>query len=315
MNRREFIQVAGAAALLAADGCSTARKSADAAALKIIDCHTHFYDPTRPQGVPWPDKSETFLYRRIMPADYLAEKVPTPVTGTVVIEASSWLEDNQWILDLAANNRFIVGFCGHLDPAGGSFAADLKRFAANPLFRGIRVSGESFTAGMRDGKFIKRLGLLADHNLQLDLNVGVDDLPAVSRLADEIPSLRIVIDHLANTSIDGRSPDGNWSRGMAAAARRSAVFVKVSGFVEGAGRLKKPVPTDAGFYAPWFDLIWNEFGDRRLVYGSNWPVSALFAPLFDVQRLVEDYFGTKPAGTLQRVFAGNASSAYRWIAR
>ena len=24
----------------------------------IIDAHTHFYDPHRPQGVPWPNKED-----------------------------------------------------------------------------------------------------------------------------------------------------------------------------------------------------------------------------------------------------------------
>ena len=29
--------------------------------------------------------------------------------GTIVVEASSWIEDNQWILDLARSDRFIKG--------------------------------------------------------------------------------------------------------------------------------------------------------------------------------------------------------------
>ena len=27
----------------------------------IIDTHTHFYDPFRPQGVPWPEKDDEIL--------------------------------------------------------------------------------------------------------------------------------------------------------------------------------------------------------------------------------------------------------------
>ena len=30
----------------------------------IVDTHTHFYDPFRPQGVPWPEKDDEILYRR-----------------------------------------------------------------------------------------------------------------------------------------------------------------------------------------------------------------------------------------------------------
>ena len=75
----------------------------------IIDTHTHFYDPTRPQGVPWPGPDEELLYRRVLPEDHRALAAPEGVTGTVVVEASAWLEDNQWILDLAAQTPWIVG--------------------------------------------------------------------------------------------------------------------------------------------------------------------------------------------------------------
>jgi L-fuconolactonase len=315
MNRREFLQTTSAAAVLTATGCVGSRSAKPSPAHIIIDCHTHFYDPTRPEGVPWPGRNETFLYRRILPADYLAEPVPTPVSGTVVVEASGWVEDNQWILDLARNEKFIVGFCGNLDPASDAFATNLARFAANPLYRGIRVSGGNFTNVLRNGEFTRRLGLLAERDLQLDVNIGVEALPEVGRLAREFPSLRIVIDHLANTAIDGRSPDPAWRRAMGEAARHPNVFAKVSGLVEGAGRNSRPSPTATEFYAPWLNAIWNDFGEDRLIYGSNWPVSALFAPLFDVQRIVEEYFKAKGGMAATKVFADNARTAYRWVTR
>src|ERR1041385_4920670 len=104
----------------------------------IIDTHTHFYDPTRPQGVPWPEPTDELLYRRVLPEDYKALAVPEGVTGTVVVEASQWVEDNDWILGLAAEEPFIVGFVGNLQPGAEGFGENLDRFAANPLFRGIR---------------------------------------------------------------------------------------------------------------------------------------------------------------------------------
>ena len=74
----------------------------------IIDTHTHFYDPTRPQGVPWPPPAERTLYRRVLPPEFVAVSQPHGVTATVVVEASPWLEDNQWVLDLATDNPVIA---------------------------------------------------------------------------------------------------------------------------------------------------------------------------------------------------------------
>ena len=74
--------------------------------LQIIDTHTHFYDPARPQGVPWPNQDDDFLYKRVMPENYKSLAVSQGVKGTVVVEASKWFEDNLWVLDLAEVDPF-----------------------------------------------------------------------------------------------------------------------------------------------------------------------------------------------------------------
>ena len=50
----------------------------------IIDTHTHFYDPTRLQGVPWPPADNKLLYRTVLPEHHKALALPEGVTGTVV---------------------------------------------------------------------------------------------------------------------------------------------------------------------------------------------------------------------------------------
>ena len=61
--------------------------------LRVIDTHTHFYDPKRPQGIPWPNKNDEFLYRTVLPDEYKAVTKPLGVRGTVVVEASKRFED------------------------------------------------------------------------------------------------------------------------------------------------------------------------------------------------------------------------------
>ena len=111
----------------------------------IIDTHVHFYDPTRPGGVPWPDPKETVLYRPAMPDAFAAMVQPFGVTGVIVVDASPWLHDNQWVLDLAKEHKLILGTVGHLEPGKPLFREQLARFRRNPLYRGIRV-GEKVLA-------------------------------------------------------------------------------------------------------------------------------------------------------------------------
>src|SRR4051794_24924292 len=162
--------------------------------LAILDTHTHFYDPTRPQGVPWPGKNDKKLYRPVLPAEYKQLAGPFGVVGTLVVEASPWVEDNQWLLDLAAKEPCLVGVIGNLDPEADDFEKNLVRFASNPLFRGLRISHEKLTAGLK-GKLVERCQLLVKHDLVLDVNGGPDMPADVARLAEKLPKLRIVLNH------------------------------------------------------------------------------------------------------------------------
>lgn len=131
--------------------------------------------------MPWPAKGSP-LYRTVLPRDWQAEAGPLGVTETVVVEASQWVEDNAWILDLASRERCIVGFIGNLLPHEPEFAQHLTRFAANPIFRGIRVSGASLVQNIEQPDFRRAVALLADRGLVLELN-GPPALHPVGRAA------------------------------------------------------------------------------------------------------------------------------------
>ena len=161
----------------------------------IVDTHTHFYDPTRPEGVPWPGKGDKELYRRVLPDDYKKIAMPLGVTGTVVVEASPRVEDNQWVLDLAEKDKFVLGLVGNLSPGQADFAKHLARFAKNPLFRGIRVNAGPLKVGLESPEYLADIQRLSEADLELDVNGGPELLPLVDQLATKLPDLRIVINN------------------------------------------------------------------------------------------------------------------------
>ncbi len=305
MHRRHFLQTSAALLLP-----SVAQAAAPAG--RIIDTHTHFYDPTRPQGVPWPGKG-TPLYRRVLPADWLALASPHGCKETVVVEASPLVDDNQWILDLAAQEKSIVGFVGHLDP-GTDFEANLKRFAANSIFRGIRWSGNMLMDDTKRDSLLSGAKSLADHGLELDLNGPPGSLPFAAKLAAEIPSLRIVINHLGSSGApDALKPE--WKDNIRLVAKQPNVFMKVSALVEQVKCEPGMAPRDTDYYLPILNHLWESFGSDRLIYGSNWPVSDKGAPYDVVFRIVKDYFTAKGTEACDKYFWKNSLSAYRWTER
>ena len=144
---------------------------------------------------------------------------------------------------------------------------------------------------------------------------GREILPFADRLAREVPGLRIIIDHLAGVVVDGKAPPADWVQQMKALVRRRNVYCKLSGLVEGTGRSDGSAPRDVEFYRPVLDAMREMFGPKRLIYGSNWPVSERFAPLATVQGIVGDYFRSHGRRAEEQVFAGSAKAAYKWVRR
>jgi L-fuconolactonase len=251
--------------------------------LPIIDTHIHLFDPTRPAGVPWPEKSDTVLYRPALPPRYKGLAAPFGVVGAIAVECSPWPEDNDWLLSVASDDTFIVGAIGDLDPAATTFPKQLKRLSANPLFLGIRYGnlwGRSLGARLSEPGFVANLKRFSHAGLVLETaNPNPVLVAEILKLTDRIPDLRIVIDHLPQAPPPAAPAARNaYQRDLRALSQRKNIFVKGS---EVFRRVDGRVPTDLSFYKPWLDEIWETFGEDRLLYGSDWPNSDHLASYAD----------------------------------
>jgi L-fuconolactonase len=246
-TRREFVTSVSALALLAASA-----ESAQPTAVPILDTHTHFYDPTRLGGVPWPSKVDTVLYGPVLPEHFVA------------------------LTKSLGSGRHAPGprRAGRTAGAGRTgIQRESRAVRETPQFYGIRIGHSLLKARLDDSRFLANLDRLGEKSLVLDVNGGPELLPDVARLAEKVPDLQIVVNHLANVAIDGNAPPEAWRKGMLAAGKHKHVACKVSAYVEGAARGGKKAPVDAAFYKPVFDVAWDAFGEERLMFGSNWPVS------------------------------------------
>ena len=276
--------------------------------MPIIDCHIHLFDTRRPQGVPWPDKKDIVLYKPALPARYRQVTDGMGIVGAIEIECSPWLEDNQWVLDVAAKDPIIVGTIGNLEPGQPNFRADLERFRRNPLFRGIRYGnlwGRDLGAQLGQAEFIAGMRALAEAGLVLDTANPTPKLVSdVARLTDRVPDLRVVMDHLP--ALDPATAD------LAELGKRPRIYVKVSGVLR---RVSGRVPLDLQFYRDRLDAIYDIFGADRLIYGSDWPNSDQWGTYSQVLKIVREYFQAKGPAAAEKYFWKNSTAAYRWIKR
>jgi L-fuconolactonase len=231
------------------------------------------------------------------------------ITATVVVEASPWEEDNQWILDLAAQDPFLIGLVGHLKPGQPGFRDQLLRFSAHRRFRGIRTGGWNGGLPLDDPDWKRDIALLADRDLSVDLLIGAEQFPEAIRIAQAFPSLRIIVDHCCNVPVRQPLPEA-WISAVRAARGHPNLIMKVSGLVEGTGRSDGTAPREVDAYRFILDPIADAFGEDRMVFGSNWPVSERFAPLATVFGIVDDYFSSHGSTARSKFFTRNACRIY-----
>ncbi len=311
MKRRSFLSTTFAGALGQASHVSAAT-----ARPPIIDSHIHLFDISRPQGVPWPPK-DSRIYKSALPERFRKLAAPFGVVGTIEIECSPWLDDNQWVLDIAARDPIIVGTIGDLEPGTPGFGKQLARLHGNPLFRGIRYGNiwdRDLSKQISNSEFINDLKLLAAAGLVMDTaNPDPALIHAVVRLSDLIPNLTIVVDHLPELT----PPEDPVARKACDAdlrllGERTQVFAKVSGIVR---KVDDGVPLDLDFYRDRLDHIWATFGPDRLLYGSDWPNCDQWAQYPDVFRLAEKFISEKDPASIEKFFWKNSLRAYAWIKR
>lgn len=266
--------------------------------------------------MPWPPKDSP-IYKSALPERFRKVAAGFGVVGAIEIECSPWVDDNQWVLDIAAKDPIIVATIGDLEPGTPDFGKRLEQLHRNPLFRGIRygnIWNRDLGEQILKAGFVNDLKLLSSAGLVLDTaNPDPALIHAVVRLSDRVPDLTVIIDHLPELAL----PEDSAARKVCDAdlqllARRPRLFAKVSGIVRSIGGR---VPLDIEAYRDRLDHIWETFGPDRLFYGSDWPNCDQWAQYPDVFRLAKEFIMARGPADAERFFWKNSLEAYSWVHR
>src|SRR5215471_14367048 len=235
-NRRTFLGVA-AAAITA---------EAQTPPVPIIDCHIHLFDQTRPQGAPYSGGGRN--KEPALPPRYRRLATPLGIVGAIEVEASPWIEDNLWVLEVEEKDPLMVGTIGNLQPDKPEFREYLDRYHKNRLFLGIRYGnlwGYSLEDRLSNPVFVEGLKLLRQANLALDTaNPTPGLMQAALRVSDLVPDLRVILDHVPGMLLGLGAGSKGVEGTLRELAGRPGVYVKVSQMLRVTGG--KPVTDLAG---------------------------------------------------------------------
>jgi L-fuconolactonase len=270
-----------------------------------IDSHQHFWRYEAAQ-YPWIPKGSP-LHRDWLPNDLAPLLAASGLDGCVAVQARQTVEESRWLLELAERAPIIKGVIGWVDLRSERIGQQLAELAGNPKFRGVRhvVQDEPDVNFLLAADLQRGIGALHQFGLTYDLLVFPKQLPAAIELVRKFPDQPFVLDHIAKPPIKVGTL-APWREQIRELAKATNVLCKVSGLVTEADH----TTWQGDDFKPYLEVIFDAFGEDRLMFGSDWPVCLLAGSYDRVFKLVDDYARTLTASVRAKLFGENATRFY-----
>ncbi|WGQ07553.1 amidohydrolase family protein [Pedobacter gandavensis] len=271
-----------------------------------IDSHQHFwnYDEVRDS---WITDDMDVLRDDFLPQHLKAILEHYSFDGCVVVQSDQSLAENDFQLKHAAAHPFIKGVVGWVDLQAADIDAQLKRLSKNEKLKGFRhiLQGEPDPALMLKPEFVNGISKLSAYGFTYDILIFPHQLKYATALAAQFPNQRFVLNHLAKPNIkEGLIEE--WKQDIIELAKQKNVSCKVSGMVTEADWKKWKVKD----FTPYLEVIFEAFGPKRVMYGSDWPVCLLAADYGRVLSLIEHYTEKLPQEDQEDFWGNNAKRFY-----
>ena len=271
-----------------------------------IDSHQHFWKYEDSMS-DWITADMAVLRRNFMPEDLEPLLKESDIDGCVVVQVNQSQEENLFQLTSALSNDFIKGVVGWVNLQATDIAEQLEELSKHVKLKGFRhiLQGEQDRSLMLKPEFLNGIKALDKQGFTYDILIYPDQLMYLPELVSQFPDQRFVIDHIAKPEIKTRNID-DWAAGIKALQKYDNLFCKVSGMVTEADWSGwKPEDFD-----PYLDIVFETFGARRVMFGSDWPVCLPAGEYKDVVSLAGNYIEKLTTKEQSLFWGGNAMEFY-----
>jgi len=237
----------------------------------MIDAHHHFWRYNE-QEYGWIAPEQAELRADFLPEQLKSECEAVGVGGVVSVQARTTLEETNALLEFAAKHDFIAGVVGWVDLRSPDVSSTLDRYSEHPRFVGVReiCQGAADEDYFDHSAFNRGVEELTRRDLTYDILIFADQLRSATRFVDRHPTQSFVVDHCAKPPIRRGQFAKTWAKDLAELALRENVFCKFSGLTT---EVRDGAAWDAELLRPYFEAVVAAFGPRRVMFGSDWPVS------------------------------------------
>src|SRR5687768_7860272 len=239
----------------------------------LVDTHIHVWDLQKAE-YPWLQGNTSILNRTWKIEELESERKKAGVTMGVLVQASGNFADTDLMMEVAAQTDWITGVVAWLpltDPVATQKILT-EKYLKQKYFKGVRhqVHDEANTNWLLQDEVIESLKILAAHNIPYDL-VGVvtGHIETALKVAEKVPGLLMVFDHLNQPPIATNEKFGRWGELMKEAADNKNFNAKISGLGTTSG---KGEAWNANDIKPYVEFALQHFGSDRCFCGGDWPV-------------------------------------------
>lgn len=288
--------------------------------LELIDAHFHLWDLSSHEWYPAMQDTEaakafaslgdvTRMARDFLVPEYREETASVEVAGVVHVTAVSaprvHLDEARWLAGVLDELGLPAAIIGALEASQSraEMEADLDAQAADPRFRAARV-----LVGLEpDSEAAATIcALLEERDLVFDLVAQPAAAPGYRRLLERHPDLRVVLEHGGWPEGTGAEEAVRWRGAIGALAELPNVSCKISGI----GMATHSLEPEA--MRPWLEGCLEAFGPERCIFGSNFPVEAMYGDFDQLVASVRAVTDELDEAAQRAVFAENARRVYRF---
>jgi predicted TIM-barrel fold metal-dependent hydrolase len=289
LYRRDFLKqgiaAAGASTLLAAHSNEASQISrSEKPAGGFIDSHVHVWTndfqhyPISSQYKPQDMEVKTFLVE-----DILRNTRPAGVNRVGLIQVRFYGFDNSYMLEAIRRSPTIFRGTAVIDWNGSRPDEEMRTLAKQGV-RGFRIRVDGVpVSGFLEGDGVEKMFRCgAKERLVVDLLLSPEYLPVVAKYCERFPETPVVIDHMAGVGSARPFAEGD-IQALCALAKCPEIKVKISAFYNTGA--KRPPHEDL---IPFIQRLYDAFGPRRLMWGSDSPYQLITETYEDSISLVRD---------------------------
>ena len=253
-----------------------------------IDSHHHIWDLSIRDQDWIVGESLAPIKRNFLMSDYKEAVKPFGIEKSVIVQTVTTYDETPELLAIAETDEMVAGIVGWLDMSADDAILQLDHYQTLPgaaYLKGIRDivqdhPDSNYLARPQVDKNIKELG---KRGLAYDILTKTPELPGAIELVKNNSDVQFVLDHISKPYISKREFEP-WRLLIKEIAKYENVVCKVSGIVTEADWKNWKIED----VKPYFDIILENFGANRLMYGSDWPVCTLAGSYKEVFELAEN---------------------------